>query len=195
MLKLPPELFLNAGPLQPQARKTIMAHTLLGYRIMKSVSANENIALGVSEHQERVDGSGYPKRLKGDAISQYARIIAVACSYDAIVSPRPHKKNRSGQAAMLDLLKANRKAYDEQVLKAFVYCLALYPLGTHVLLSNGTRGQVVKANPENPRCPVVRILQDQDGINLEEKMMVKISPDENGLTITRTLKADEIKNL
>ncbi len=194
MLKIPSKLYLNANPLSPQAKKTITAHTLLGYRILKSLSANENIALGVAEHQERVDGSGYHKRLRGDAISLYARIIGVTCSYDAIVSDRPYKKSHNGHVAMLDLLKTNRKAYDERVLKAFVYCLALYPLGTHVLLGNGAKGLVCKTNPENPKYPIVRILQDQNGTNLEEQMLIKTSPDD-GLAISRALKVDEIKGL
>ena len=194
MVKIPKEIYLNPNPLSPQAQKTIMAHTLLGYRILKSVSATENIALGVSEHQERFDGSGYPKRLKGEAITQYATIIAVACSFDAIVSKRPHKKSRNGHTAILDLLKINRKAYDENVLKALVYCLALYPLGMHVMLSNNTKGIVTRTNPKNPKYPIVRILQDQNGNKIADSMLVQTSPEQN-LEIVRALTREEMAQL
>ena len=129
MLKLPSQVFLNDRTLTDHEKKAIEAHPTLAYRILKSTSVAESVALGVLEHQERFDGTGYPRKLLGDAISLYARIVAVASSYSAIISHRPFRSGRSGHEGILDLLKTNRRYYDERVLKALVYCISLYPLG------------------------------------------------------------------
>ena len=85
MTKLPESLQRSSRALSPDERKAMVAHTALGYRILKGISAPENVALAALEHHERIDGSGYPRGLTGDKITEYARIIAVACSYDAMV--------------------------------------------------------------------------------------------------------------
>ncbi len=194
MLKIPSASYLNSRALSEQERKAILAHPMLGYRILKSFSAHENIALGVFEHQERADGSGYPRKLKGESITLYGRIIAVCCSYDAIVSDRPYKNPKDGHQGMLELLTTDRKIYDETVLKALVYSLSLYPLGTCVLLSNETRGVVYKANSSNPRYPFVKLLQDQNGKKITEQLIVQTSK-EKKIEIARVLTPSEAKSL
>ena len=145
------------------------AHTLLGYRILKGFSAPENVALAALEHHERIDGSGYPRGLSAPKITDYALIIAVACSYDAMVSRRPFQPGTlDGHATIMDLAQKNRKQYDEKVLKALVYTLSVYPVGTAVLLSNNSKGIVVKTDPAKPRCPSVQVLLDPDGKKLAE---------------------------
>lgn len=194
MVKIPSPSYLNSRSLSEQERKAILAHPMLGYRILKSFSVHENIALGVLEHQERADGSGYPRKLKGEAITLYARIIGVCCSYDAIISDRPYKEHKNGHQGMLELLTTNRKIYDETVLKALVYTLSLYPLGTYVLLNNDTRGVVYKTDPNNPRYPYIKLLQDQNGKKITEQLIVQTSK-EKQVEIVRVLTPSETKNL
>ena len=132
-------------------------HTVLGYRILKGFSAPENVALAALEHHERIDGSGYPRALTAPKITDYALIIGVVCSYDAMLSRRPFRPGTlDGHATIKDLAQKNRKQYDEKILKALVYTLSVYPVGTAVMLSNNSKGIVVKTDPAKPRCPVVR---------------------------------------
>jgi HD-GYP domain-containing protein (c-di-GMP phosphodiesterase class II) len=194
MLKIPSSSYLGARPLSDQERKAVLAHPMLGYRILKSFSVHENIALGVAEHQERIDGSGYPRHLKGESITLYGRVIAVCCSYDAIISNRPYKQPKEGHQALLELLTKDRKIYDETVLKALVYSLSLYPLGTHVLLTNNTRGVVYKTNSNNPRYPYIKLLQDQNGKKITEQMIIPTSK-EKKIEIVRVLTPSEAKSL
>jgi HD-GYP domain-containing protein (c-di-GMP phosphodiesterase class II) len=194
MVKIPSSSYLNSRALSEQEQKAILAHPVLGYRILKSFSVHENIALGVLEHQERSDGSGYPKKLKSDAITLYGRIIGACCSYDAIISNRPYKEAKDAHQGILDLLTTNRKLYDETVVKALVYTLSIYPLGTNVLLSNDTRGVVYKANPDNPRYPFIKLLQDENGKKITEQLIVQTSK-EKKLEIVRVLTPSESKSL
>ena len=196
MLKLPPAVYNNAQPLSEQAKKAISAHPMIGYRMIKAFSVSENVALGVLEHQERVDGSGYPRHLKGDAISLYARIIAVADSYDSYISSRPYKQGQimDGHHGILDLLKTNRQSYDERILKALVYCLSLYPLGTHVMLNNNAIGIVYQTNSKSPRYPIVKLVKDENGNTVREQILVQTSA-EKKMEIIRILSPEDIKAL
>ncbi len=195
MLKLPPDLRRTSKSLSPEERKAMSAHTLLGYRILKGFSAPENVALAALEHHERIDGSGYPRALSAPKITDYALIIGVVCSYDAMLSRRPYRpESLDGHATIRDLAQKNRKQYDEKILKALVYTLSVYPVGTAVLLSNNSKGLVVKTDPTKPRCPIVRVVLDPDGNKLVDSPQIQVS-DTEGLTITGVLSADEAQQV
>ncbi|GHU12057.1 hypothetical protein FACS1894151_11680 [Spirochaetia bacterium] len=83
MIKLPPQIYLNKRSLTPQERKVLMTHPVLSYNMLKSFDCPLNISLAALEHHERENGEGYPQKLTGDKISLYAKVIAVACSYEA----------------------------------------------------------------------------------------------------------------
>jgi HD-GYP domain-containing protein (c-di-GMP phosphodiesterase class II) len=188
MIKLPPQIYLSKRPLQPQERKAILTHPVLSYNILKSFDFPTTISVAALEHHERENGSGYPQKLTGDRISLYAKIIAVACSYEALSSQRPHKEAKDGYTGMLELLKNEGKQYDDTVVRALVYSISIYPIGLYVLLSTGRKGQVVDVNPENPRYPIVQVFGEltPDGKN----KTIETSPD--GVTIIRPLTKEEI---
>ncbi len=195
MLKLPPELLRSSKTLSPEERKALAAHTVLGYRILKGFSAPENVALAALEHHERIDGSGYPRGLAAPKITDHALVIGVACSYDAMVSRRPYRPGTlDGHATILDLAQKNRKQYDEKILRALVYTLSVYPVGTAVRLSNGSRGIVVRTDPAKPRCPTVRTLRDAEGRKLGAPPLVQVS-DTDGISISGVLGPEEARDL
>jgi HD-GYP domain-containing protein (c-di-GMP phosphodiesterase class II) len=179
MTRLPEETYLSGRPLESEERKAILTHPILGYNLLKASEFPTTITTPVLEHHERENGEGYPRKLTGERISLNAKIIAVACSYEAISAHRPHKEAKDGFTGMTELLKNSGKQYDDAVIRALVFSLSLYPIGIYVLLSNGGKGQVVDVNPENPRFPVVQIFGEfttdgktrtietsQDGINI-----------------------------
>lgn len=79
----------------------------------------EDIASIVEQHHERLDGSGYPKGLKGDEICMEAKIIAVADSYDAMTSDRAYRKGMDAKTALEELKNCIGKYYDKDVVMAF----------------------------------------------------------------------------
>jgi len=188
MLKLPPQLYMSNRPLSPQERKAILTHPILSYNILKSLDFPLSICVGALEHHERQNGEGYPQKLKGDRISLYAKIIAVACSYEALTALRPYKDAKDGYTGMIDLLKNVGQQYDDTIVRALVYSLSIYPIGLYVLLSNNKRGQVVDVNPEKPRYPVVQIFGEKtpDGKNKT------IETTQNGIHIVRPLVKEEV---
>jgi HD-GYP domain-containing protein (c-di-GMP phosphodiesterase class II) len=188
MLQLSPQTYLSRRPLTALERKAIFGHPVLSYNMLKSFDFPLLISLAALEHHERENGSGYPQHLNGEKISLYAKIIAVACSYEALSSKRPHKEAKDGYTGMVELLKNEGKQYDDAVVRALVFSLSIYPIGLYVLLSNDKKGQVVDVNPENPRYPIVQIFGELTP-NGKNKTM-RTSP--NGLFIVRPLTREEL---
>ena len=189
MVKLPPQLYMTDKPLAPHERKAIVTHPVLGYNILRSLSFPLSVCIAALEHHERENGQGYPRRLTGEKISLYSKIICVACSYDALTSARPYKTAKDGYASMIDLLKNVGKQYDDTIVRALVFSLSIYPIGLYVLLSNGRKGQVVDVNPENPRFPVVQVFGEKtpDG---KDRI---IETAQGGVYIVRPLVKEEVE--
>ncbi len=116
--------------------------------------------------------------------------MAVACSFDGITAARPFKDSLDGHHGIIDLIKNNKNRYDENVLKALIFSISLYPVGTYVRLSNNAVGIVVKTNPTNPKCPIVKILVDKNGVQMTEPVVIQTS-EHSGTTIFRVLEEGE----
>jgi HD-GYP domain-containing protein (c-di-GMP phosphodiesterase class II) len=188
MLRLSSQIYLNNRPLTTQEWNDIFSHPVLSFKMLKSYDFPLVISLAALEHHERENGSGYPQHLTSGKISLYAKIIAVACSYEALSSKRPHKEAKDGYTGMLELLKNEEKQYDDTVVRALVYSLSIYPIGLYVLLSSGKKGQVVDVNPENARYPVVQIFGELTPGGKNKTVQTS----RNGLSIVRPLTREEI---
>jgi len=187
MVRLPPQLYMGTKVLTPVEKNAILTHPVISYNILREFSFPLNICLGVLEHHERENGAGYPRKLTKEKISIYAKIIAVACSYEAVTAPRPYKEARDAYSGIIDIMKNQGKQYDETIVRALLFSLSLFPIGLYVLLSNNKVGQVVDVNPENPKFPVVQIVGETkpDG----SKKVIETS--EYGLRIMRPLTKEE----
>ena len=190
-IKLPPQLYLTDKPLSPQARNLLATHTVLGFNILKESSFPLPIQIGVLEHHERENGQGYPRHLKGKDISAYGKILSVACSYEAITSPRHYKAARSLYEATIEMLLNKDKRYDDIVIKALVTAVSLFPIGTYVYLSNGKIAQVAESNPNDPRLPIVELIGEKNELGNPKTVMT----DNEKNKIIRVLNNEEVKGV
>lgn len=190
MLRLPPQLYMSTKKLTPGQRAQISKHTVYGYTIIKELNFPLPIQLGVLEHHEKENGTGYPRKLPGEKISPIAKIIAVACSYEAISSQRSYKDERSTFDALLEMIHNKEHQYDDTVLKALLYTVSLYPIGTYVYLSNRKVAVVVDSNQKNPKCPIVQMLTEKDA----DGSLKNIQTDEE-LSILRILTKTEKEDI
>ena len=188
MNKLPPQLYLAKRELIPAEKKALLSHPLKGFQILKEYNFPLAVSLAALEHHERENGAGYPRKLTGDKISLYSKIIAVACSYEALTSMRPYRQAEDYHRGIIDLMKNAGKQYDDTIVRALVFSLSIYPIGLYVLLSNDKKAQVVDVNPENPRFPTVQLIGEftPDGQN----KLLETSP--KGLYIVRPLQREEV---
>lgn len=189
MIKLPPQLYMTDRPLSPQERKAILTHPVLGYNVLRALQFPLSVCLAALEHHERENGEGYPRKLTGEKISLYAKIISVACSYEALTSSRPYKNAKDGYAGMIEFLKNVGKTYDDTVVRALVFSLSIYPIGLYVLLSNGKKGQVVDVNPENPRYPIVQVFGEKTPDGKDRALQTA----QTGIHIVRPLVRTEVQ--
>jgi len=190
MLRLPSQIYMSGKTLTDQEQKAIIAHPALGYNMLKLFDFPLAVCLAALEHHERENGSGYPRKVESNKISMYSKIIAVACSYEALSTKRPYREAKDGYTGMLELLKNEGGQYDDTVIKALVHSLSIYPIGLNVLLSNGKKGQVVDVNPENPRFPVVQIFREYT----PEGKLKLIQTSSGAVSISRSLDRSEAEN-
>lgn len=162
MLRLPPQLYMTNRKLTPSERVQISTHPLLGCAILKELNFPLSVQLGVLEHHEKENGKGYPQHITGAKISTYAKIIAVACSFEAITAPRQYKTARTTFDAMIEMLKNENQQYDPTVIKALLFSLSLFPIGAFVYLQNGKVAIVSDVSPNNPKNPIVQLINERE---------------------------------
>lgn len=191
MLRLPPSIYMTDRKLTPGEKAKIFSHPLLGYQIVKDLNFPLPVQLGVLEHHEKETGNGYPRMLSSDKISINAKIISVACSYEAITSNRLYKAGKSDFEAMVELLRNTERQYDDTVIKALLYTVSLFPIGAYVYLSNKKVAVVVDTNPASPKYPIVQSITEKD----EQGFPKTINTDPNGISIVRILNKKEQEDI
>jgi putative nucleotidyltransferase with HDIG domain len=118
------EIILNkTEPLAQTEWDSIRSHPAVGGRILEPVLEDEELLSVVTGHHERMDGTGYPLGLAAERITIYARITAVADTYDAMTSSRAYRKALSRETAIAELLRIRGTQLDPQVVDAFVEIL------------------------------------------------------------------------
>ncbi len=194
MLLLPAKIYRNNRPLTNRERQIIRTHPVITYKALKEAEYPSPICLAVLEHHEHIDGSGYPRGIDGSKISLYGKIIGVSSAYSAATSKREYRDGKDGHTGIMDLLKGKGKKYDETILRALVYIISVYPVGTYVLLTNGAKGVVIKTNLQTPKNPAIKLLLDENGNPYSHKPIFQSSPGED-VQIERTLTKEEIEEL
>jgi HD-GYP domain-containing protein (c-di-GMP phosphodiesterase class II) len=117
-LLTPLDVLHKPGPLDEEEWVVMRAHTIDGSRILEQSSALRRYAPLVRGHHERMDGSGYPDHLRGQAIPLVARIIAVADSFHAMLCVRPYRNGRSPREALKVLQEGSGTAWDPRLVEA-----------------------------------------------------------------------------
>jgi HD-GYP domain-containing protein (c-di-GMP phosphodiesterase class II) len=116
---VPDHVLLKPGKLDDDEFDWIRKHPEWGWMAIRSVSGFEEAALLILHHHERLDGRGYPGRLRGNEIPLGSRVITVADSYDALTTNRPYRGGRSRAEALAELQRCAGTQFDAQVVNAF----------------------------------------------------------------------------
>jgi HD-GYP domain-containing protein (c-di-GMP phosphodiesterase class II) len=168
MVKVPADIISKNTNLNTEEMKKMRTHPLYSYQIIsKEMGYPEEIGMITLQHHERWDGKGYPRRLAEKKIAVEARIVSVADAFEAMVKEKPYRNSMIAYAAMRQLLNDNSRRFDSEVLKVFIKSIGIYPLGSFVLLNNGSIGRVIKVNENVPLRPAVRLLVDKTGKKFE----------------------------
>ncbi len=175
MLRLPAGLLRKKEKLTPEEQQQIHTHPILGYRIIsRQLKYPEDVAVIALQHQERWDGRGYPRRVQGENIQLTARIVAVADSYEAMITVRPHRDPVISYGAMKSILSDNGRHFDPGVLRAFLEGMGIYPIGSIVQLNNSSIGRVVENHSDAPLRPRIELLIDEYSARIQQPETVDL---------------------
>ncbi len=169
---LPPELLKKSGQFSEAERKQLLQHPALGVRALLRVKQYNEALLKrimvICEHHEAV---------KGGNQHFYSRVIAVAETFDALTSDRPHRKAFLPDAAVKMMIDMGGKRLDRDIVALFVQSLGLFPCGTCVRLNTGELAIVFHPamDPKTWMLPIVRIIRDEKGLPYRSPRQVDLS--------------------
>lgn len=113
-------ILTSPTPLDNAGWGEVKRHSEIGYRILRTVNDMAKMAEDVLAHHERWDGQGYPKGIKAEQIPLFARIIAIADSYDAMTNERSYREAISKEEAIEELRKNSGTQFDPELVQIFI---------------------------------------------------------------------------
>jgi HD-GYP domain-containing protein (c-di-GMP phosphodiesterase class II) len=184
MTRLPDALIEKKGKFTDQEMAEMRRHPQHGYEILSRLGEQYRWLAEIAlQEQERDDGSGYPRGLRGEQIHEYARVIAVADFFAGLTRSRPDRRGMMPYEAVKFIIQNQRALFNQQVLKVLLAKLSAFPLRSYVKLNSGAIGRVVETFESHPLRPSVEILYDSQGkrirnaqtINLRETPILHIA--------------------
>lgn len=170
-LRVPNEVLNKPSKLTPKEWKQMQAHVSIGRKLLMASTGIGYTVDVAYNHHERIDGTGYPRQLTGDKISQLTKIISLTDSFDAMTAERCYSKAMTPSAAVREIYKGRGTQFDDALTLKFIKSIGLYPPGTVVELHNGYLGLVMERSQKYQRLPKVLVLQDKQKKELKKKVI------------------------
>jgi HD-GYP domain-containing protein (c-di-GMP phosphodiesterase class II) len=149
----------------------VKSHPEEGHKILLDGNGITEVALDVClHHHEKIDGKGYPHRLRGQDISLYSKMGAVCDVYDAVTSDRPYKAGWNPAEAIRRMAEWSKSHFESAVFQAFVKSVGIYPVGTLVRLQSGRLGVIVDQSERSLLTPQVKVF-------FSTKSQVRLTPE------------------
>ncbi len=157
MTEIPAKILTKTDPLTKAERDFLEMHCAYGLDIAKRVGLPDAVQGIIYRHHEFHDGSGYPQRLKGEAVDKLSRIVAISEYYDELCNPANIAAALTPHEALSQMFAQQRAKFDPRFLQIFIRCLGVFPPGTVVRLNNDVVGLVISINAARPLKPSIII--------------------------------------
>lgn len=172
-MRIAPSIINKPTKLTDEEFEEIKNHPRYSYELLENnPEISLDVKIGILMHHERLDGSGYPYGVYNENINTIAKILAIADTYDAMISERPYKKKQSPFDVMQLMQEGVFGKLDTKILLTFLQNVATYYIGVYVQLNNGEIGEVVAINPSCVYRPIIKV-KDQY-IDLYANKSIKI---------------------
>ena len=181
-IMIPDEILHKPGKLTFDEFEIMKRHVKYGVQFLdKSEGISEVMRTVAANHHERLDGLGYPNGLKGDELCLISRVSTIVDVYDALTADRCYKKGMPSTTAFRILLEGAGTQFDPILVKKFIKCMGVYPVGTLVKLKSNKLALVIERNEESPLKPVVKIIYSVAStcyLNVETIDLSKVTTEE-----------------
>ncbi|MDD5091665.1 MAG: hypothetical protein PHQ23_12215, partial [Candidatus Wallbacteria bacterium] len=158
------QLLCRKERLTKQEYLEVRRHIFMGVTLMKNCFSLEGeVLLGLVQHHERYNGSGYPRGLTGDEIHPVSLAIGLADMFDALIADRPYRKAYSLYDAMRLLLSVSGSLFPPHLVNSLFKLFTFYPPNTTVRLNTGEIGTVAYVSNESVMRPTVKVCFDHTG--------------------------------
>lgn len=156
-MAIPGAVLNKPGRLSSDELQLVRTHPLEGEKTLLSASQMCEMVVDVClHHHEKVDGTGYPHQLVGDQISLVARMAAVCDVYDAVTSDRSYNQGWDPAVAIQQMSTWDGH-FDDEVFRAFLKSVGIYPVGSIVQLKSGSIGVVIEQHPDSLLTPKIKV--------------------------------------
>lgn len=190
VVDLQERLYRQTTKLSPEQQTARLMHPQAAVSVLRDLNVNDPLWLAVVEqHHEAYDGSGYPRRLAGDAILEEAQILMIADCYGAMVSKRAYRSAAQPSVALKELFLAQGKNIHPKLAALLVKEIGIYPPGSFVSLANCEIAVVVKRSL-NAKQPIVKSLMSQTGVRFPDP--VKRATSDPKYAIDKTIAPESI---
>jgi HD-GYP domain-containing protein (c-di-GMP phosphodiesterase class II) len=160
-VRVPEEILFKEAALTNDELEVLQKYPYDSFNILQGLGDKYHYLAECALHvNERMDGSGFPQGLQGDAINPYARIIGILELYEAMTHNRPQRQKLSHFEAVKEIIKTKKSAYQRELLKAFLNTFGIFPLHCLVKLNSGAIGRVIQTYEEQPLRPKIEIIVD-----------------------------------
>ena len=176
MYKIPDHILKKEGALSQDEIGVIRRHPEDSALILGQMGGVfQWLAEVASQVHERSDGSGYPKGLKGEEITEAASIIGIMDTYVAMIKNRPYREKIMESEVVKSLIGFTKGKFPQKVVKEFLNQVSLFPLNTYVRLNNKSIGRVIHTDRNQPFRPTIELLYDGLGEKLEKGDIIPLS--------------------
>ena len=179
---IPEEILNKPSSLNDYEYQVIKKHPELGFKHLQKLNVLSPLSRTVVySHHEKVNGSGYPRGLKGDEIHEFAKVANIADVFDALTSERVYRQRWPTHKAVDYIVSNTESFFDHKIVKKLIPQIAVYPNGTEIILNTGERGIVKEQNTNFPTRPIIRVFEDPEGketryeINLLENTNITVA--------------------
>lgn len=161
--KLSQELINKPGNFSEEEFQLVKKHVVYGKDLLKETNLFPlSVIEGVAHHHEKIDGTGYPYKLKNNYISEFGRIISICDVFTAISSNRNHRNRFAPNEAYEFILSGVGSHFDKKFVDIFKENFSIFPIGCCIKLSNGVEGYVIKQNSNFPDRPIIRVIYNHE---------------------------------
>ncbi len=171
------DIIRKPGGLSSEEWEKVKQHPTMGSKIINKMEKMDALIENmVLTHHVKYDHSGYPNT--ENKVHPLTQIVTISDAYDALTTLRVYQKPQDPVEAVKLMMTLSGRHFDPETLKTFVNMVGLYPVGTMLRLATGESAIVIRGNPDNPPCPVVKVIQNEDGNTLDDPIEIDLREDE-----------------